>query len=60
MIRRGTWWVQSKTDPRWDGSGSDIVGGFELPPAAKEHIAAKKTELGCEPPEDLEFGYMKD
>jgi hypothetical protein len=60
MIRSGSWWVESKSDPRWNGSGSDIVGGFEIPPAAKEHIEAKKAQFACEPPEDLTFGYMKD
>lgn len=56
----GTWWLSSKSDPRWDCSGRDRVGGFMCPSDARAAIEAKKEELGCEPPEDLEYGYMKD
>lgn len=55
----GSWWVSSKTDPRWNGSGHDDVGGFMMNESAEAHIKAKKKELG-KPPKDLEFGYMKD
>jgi hypothetical protein len=56
----GSWWVHSKSDPRWDCHGRDRVGGFACPPNAEAAIEAKKRELGCEPPDDLEYGYMKD
>jgi hypothetical protein len=57
----GSWWVKSESDPRWDGSGSSrSVGGFVIPAEAKAHIDGKKRELGCEPPADCEYGYMKD
>jgi hypothetical protein len=42
----GTWWVGSKTDPRWNGSGSAEVGGFAVPEEAKKHIEAMKRKLG--------------
>lgn len=55
----GSWWLSSKSDPRWDCSGRDDVGGFQCPPEATAALEAKKAELG-EPPHDLEYGYMKD
>jgi hypothetical protein len=57
--RRGSWWVVSKLDPRWNGSGQARVGGFAMCAEAKAHVEAKKLELG-DPPADLEHGYMKD
>lgn len=58
--RSGSWYVNSKIDPRWNGNGdSDSVGGFSIPTKAQAHIDAKKKELG-DLPEDLEWGYMKD
>jgi len=60
MIKEGEWWLSSETDPRWNCSGRDYVGGFEMPAKASEALEEKKKEFGVEPPEDLEFGYMKD
>lgn len=61
MMGVGTWWVRSKSDPRWDGEGeSGFVGMFMMPEEAKAHIEKKKLELGCEPPADVEYGYQKD
>ena len=60
VIREGSWWLSSKSDPRWDCQGRDVVGGLVCPPAATEAMEKKKKELGEEPPEDLEYGYMKD
>ncbi len=61
MMSSGTWWVKSKSDPRWDGKGpSRWVGMFEKPPEVETHIEVKKKELGSEPPADAEWGYMKD
>jgi len=56
----GSWWIQSKKDSRWDCSGrSACVGGFVIPQECKDKIEELKTQLG-EPPDDLEWGYMKD
>lgn len=55
----GTWWFKSKSDPRWNTSGHASVGMFSMTPDAKAALEVKKAELG-EPPEDLEWGYMKD
>lgn len=56
----GVWWYSSKKDPRWDVSGTvDIMSVFSDPPEAKEALERKKKELG-EPPDDLEYGCMKD
>lgn len=60
LMREGSWWISSKLDPRWDDSGTGYVGGFVCPSEAKSSIEKTKTELGIEPPDDLEFGYMKD
>lgn len=59
LTTSGSWWINSKSDPRWNASGSDDVGGFVIPLAAKEKIEALKAMLG-EPPSDLKYGYMKD
>lgn len=58
-MRQGTWWIRSRTDPRWDAGGQGLVGGFTLPEAARKLIEELRGRLG-EPPDDLEFGYMKD
>ncbi len=55
----GTWWVSSKSNPKWDKSGVTEVGGFVMPREAKEHVKNMKKKLG-KPPKDLEWGYMKD
>ncbi len=60
MIRKGSWWVLSNFDPRWNGIGRGSVGAFECPPEATKHIEEMKKDLGEDPPADLEFGYMKD
>jgi hypothetical protein len=59
-IRPGSWSVYSKKDKRWNGSGQSYVGGFMMPTEATEHIERKKKELKVEPPDDLEWSYMKD
>lgn len=56
----GTWWVASKSDPRFNMDGRDLVGGFRCPSSAREAFEAKVKELGASLPDDLEFGYMKD
>jgi hypothetical protein len=55
----GSWWLSSKSDPRWNCNGRDKVGGFQCPPDAQAAIERLKKTLG-EPPSDLEYGYMKD
>lgn len=59
MKSSGTWWIKSKSDPRWNCSGHDNVGMFDLS-FAKAEVEKKKRILGEEPPKDLEAGYMKD
>lgn len=58
-IRKGSWWLSSKKDPKWNCQGYGYVGGFIMPPEAKDEIEKLKKEFG-EPPDDLEWGYMKD
>jgi hypothetical protein len=60
FTREGSWWISSQSDPRWNDNGRAMVGMFERPPEVDTAIEAKKAELGEEPPEDLEWGYMKD
>lgn len=59
-LRPGSWFVRCPSDPRWNGSGSGMVGNFEMPADTAAHIEVKKKELGIEPPKDLEYEYMKD
>jgi hypothetical protein len=59
MMREGTWWLRSKTDPRWDCNGRAFVGMFGQPQDLVNKLA-ELTKLYGEPPEDLEWGYMKD
>jgi hypothetical protein len=60
--KRGTWGISCKSDPRWDGSGSTRstrVGCFTMPDEAQRHLDRKRQELGCEPPADCEWGYIR-
>ena len=59
-VREGTWYVRSMKDPRWNGEGRCLVGGFTIPYAAKKHIERRQEELAEEPPDDLTWEYMKD
>lgn len=59
-IKEGSWWLNSKSDPRWNVEGrSSYVGGLVMPSDCESKIEELKKELG-EPPDDLEWGYMKD
>jgi len=55
----GSWWLHSKKDPRWNVSGRAMVGSFMRPSECDNKIEELKKELG-DPPDDLEWGYMKD
>jgi hypothetical protein len=58
--RPGGWWLDSKIDPRWNCNGSTkSCGGFVMPTECELKIEQLKEQLG-EPPDDLEYGYMKD
>ena len=61
MMAPGTWTVWSESDPRWNGDGRDhAVGMFSMPVGAQEHIKKLREMLKCEPPDDLQYAYMKD
>ena len=57
----GTWWFSSKKDPRWDANGHTdaLLFSAGLPKEAKEALEKLQESYG-EPPDDLEFGGMKD
>ena len=57
--REGSWWLRSKTDPRWNCGGNAYVGGFVMPSECEKKLSELKKKLG-NPPKDLEWGYMKD
>ena len=59
MIKPGYWWLSSENDPRWNQNGTGLVGGFAIPAKCETAIEELKKEYG-EPPEDLEWGSMKD
>lgn len=59
MIRPGTWWIYSATDPRWKAEGRGQVGGFLKPDGVDEAIEKLKLLYG-KPPDDLTWEYFKD
>lgn len=58
-LRNGSWWISSKSDLRWNCHGVGFVGGFTMPTECAAKLEQLKKKYG-EPPEDLEWGYMKD
>lgn len=58
-VREGSWWMSSKKDPKWNANGRGMVGGFVMPQEVETMLEHLKTKYG-DPPDDLEFGYMKD
>jgi hypothetical protein len=59
-MRKGSWWLTSETEPQWNCTGeTSFCGGFGMPKECAVKLGELIVELG-EPPEDLEFGYMKD
>ena len=60
LATSGSWWIKCASDARWNCSGnSEFVGGFTIPEECERKIEKLKQKLG-DPPEDLEWGYMKD
>jgi hypothetical protein len=55
----GTWWLKSKLDPRWNAHGIGIVGGLVRPKEVDQKLTELTLKFGS-PPQDLEWGYMKD
>jgi hypothetical protein len=55
-----SWSISSKSDPRWNASGRCESSIFAISKACEEAIEAKKKALGEEPPDDLDYGGMKD
>jgi len=55
----GTWYLSSKSDPRWNIRGKAFVGGFAMCSECLLALNDFKRQYGA-PPEDLEHGYMKD
>ncbi len=58
--KKGTWWISSESDPRWNDEGRAkglvCAGG---PSEITEAFERKKKKLG-KPPKDLKQGFMKD
>ena len=55
------WKVESKSDPRFNIEGrGENVHALELPPAARSAIQVRASELGIDPPEDLEYVREKE
>lgn len=57
----GSWSLTSKSDPRWNCGGhvSALVVMAGLHPDAERALERLRERLG-KPPEDLEYGCMKD
>ena len=57
----GSWWLSCESAPKWNCSGdTKFCGGFTMPDECKNKIEKLKEKFKEEPPEDLEWGYMKD
>lgn len=56
----GSWWINSKSDPRWNASGEGYglvsTGG---PGEMYDEVKKIRERLNEEPPEDLEVGFHK-
>lgn len=55
----GGWTLSSASDPRWNMGGRSF-GMWSAQSDMDKAVAAKKAELGIEPPDDLEMSWMKD
>ena len=51
-INGASWWIASKSDPRWNDSGSCYGGMLSISSACDEAVSKKMKTLG-EPPADL-------
>lgn len=60
LITEGSWSLSSKSDPRWNCSGTCLVGGLVRPEAVDRAIERLKNKLKKEAPKDLEWNYMKN
>lgn len=60
LTRLGTWWLKSESKPHWNVEGRDYVGGFEICAGARLKLDEMKIKFEEEPPEDLEWGYIRD
>jgi len=59
VLCQGHWYLLSQKDKRWNVSGEGVVGGLLMPDDCKKALEKKKKELG-DPPDDLEYGYIKN
>ena len=54
--RSGSWWLISKTDPRWNSHGSTkFCGGFCMPKECEDKLAELILELGAPLDENFEY-----
>lgn len=58
MVKEGSWFVESKIDPRWDNSGRCFGDSFCVPDMEK-WIEKCKKEYGL-PPSDATQAFYKD
>ena len=54
----GSWWLTSKSDPRWNCEGHDWVGGGFMPEECRKKLAELEKKFGKQP-KDLKWGYYK-
>jgi len=55
---KGSCWLKSKSDPRWNWEGRDWVGGGFMPEACRKKIEELEVLYGKQP-KDLKWGYYK-
>ena len=59
IVRKGSWYMRSKSDPRWNCSGKDYVGGFDLPLGMQKKLKELTESYGSQP-SDLTWHYNYD
>lgn len=59
MHREGTWWIESKTDKRWNCGGRAYASVLSASRLIEDKIDELTRRYG-DPPDDIEVGFMKD
>ena len=54
-----SWFISSKSDPRWDASGRCFPSIWSAQAECENAVKARTEQYGP-PPADLEFGGVKD
>lgn len=59
-LKPGTWWIECKSDQRFNICGFGLVGGLVMSPDAKKKLDETVMNLSTPVPDDAIYGFMKD